>query len=148
MTTPKTALLVALLAAPAGAQTDSGDRQPSRSPEYGADALGASTERFLQEDGEALYLTVCAGCHQPQGTGAVGAGVYPPLAGNPMLEGSRYPAWIIVNGMAAMPSFGDWLSNAQVVEIVTYIQSNLGNDWETDLTAADVEDLREAPPSE
>jgi mono/diheme cytochrome c family protein len=148
MTVRKTAILLAVLAAPAGAQDDSGDRQPSRSSEYGVDALGADSERFLQEGGEDLYLTVCAGCHQPDGVGALGAGVYPPLAGNPMLEGGRYPAWIIVNGMGAMPSFGDWLSNEQVVEIVTYIQSNLGNDWETDLTAADVEDLREAEPAD
>ena len=144
------ALLAALAGLPAIAQDEGDDSvRPASRPDrdQGSEgALGASTERFLQEGGEELYLTVCAGCHQPQGTGAVGAGVYPPLAGNPMLEGSRYPAWIIVNGMAAMPSFGEWLSNEQVVEIVSYIQSNLGNDWETDLTAADVEDLREAEP--
>jgi mono/diheme cytochrome c family protein len=145
------ALLAALAAPPAPAQDAGGDDgvRPASRPDrdQGPDGvLGASTDRFLQEDGAALYATVCSGCHQPQGAGAVGAGIYPPLAGNPMLEGSRYPAWIVVNGMGAMPSFGDWLTNAQVVEIVSYIQSSFGNDWETNLTLADVEGLREAGP--
>jgi mono/diheme cytochrome c family protein len=43
-----------------------------------------------------------------------------------------------------MPAFGDWLTNEQIVDVVGYIQSSFGNDWETDLTAQAVEDLRPA----
>jgi mono/diheme cytochrome c family protein len=131
------------------AATQQGD-QPGRAGSEappGTEALGATTETFLAEDGEAIYMTACAGCHQPQGQGAAGAGRYPPLSGNPVLRGSRYPAWIVVNGMGAMPSFADWLDDEQVVAVVGYIQTNFRNDYETTLTADMVAGLRdEAPP--
>jgi mono/diheme cytochrome c family protein len=147
ITLPRLAALAAALALPASAlaqETDTSTRPASRPDEQEGGALGASTERFLVEDGAEIYRIVCSGCHQPNGSGAIGAGVYPPLSANPVLEGSRYPAWIVVHGMGAMPAFGDWLTNEQIVDVVGYIQSSFGNDWETDLTAQAVEDLRPA----
>lgn len=136
------ALVLAVgLVQPVAAQ-DSGERQEPRGP--GAQDLGATTEAFLQEDGEAIYRAACSGCHQPQGQGAVGAGLYPPLAGNPRLMGGRYPGWIVVNGMGAMPSFRDWLTDAQIAAVITFIQQNLGNDFDNHPTAADIADLRAA----
>jgi mono/diheme cytochrome c family protein len=111
----------------------------------GTSALGATTEGFLADEGEEIYMTACAGCHQPQGQGAIGAGTYPPLSQNPVLEGSRYPAWIVVNGMGAMPSFADWLDDEQVVAVVDYIQTSFRNDYETTLTTETVADLRDEP---
>ncbi|OAN79446.1 hypothetical protein A8B78_12000 [Jannaschia sp. EhC01] len=110
----------------------------------GSEALGVTTEGFLSRDGEDLYMTACAGCHQPQGQGAVGAGQYPPLAGNARLEFGRYPAWIIVNGLGAMRSFGPWLDDEQVVEVVAYLQQNMGNRYEVDIEPQDVTELRDA----
>lgn len=134
------AALVLPVAAPA--QDSEEGRQ---SEESGASAqLRATTDRFLPEEGETLYMTACAGCHQPQGQGAIGAAAYPPLAANPRLQGYRYPTWIVLNGTGAMPAFGDWLSDAQVAEVVRYIQQNLGNRYESDLTADLVADLRDA----
>ncbi len=111
----------------------------------GTKALGATTESFLAEDGESIYMTAGAGCHQPRGQGAAG-GRYPPLSANPVLRGSRYPAWIVVNGMGAMPSFADWLDDEQVVAVVGYIQTNFRNDYETTLTADMVAGLRDETP--
>ena len=45
-----------------------------------------SEERFVARDGAALYRGICQGCHMPDGRGAVGAGRYPPLAGNDRLD--------------------------------------------------------------
>ena len=32
---------------------------------------------FTEQGGEAIYRSVCAGCHMPDGRGASGAGTYP-----------------------------------------------------------------------
>ncbi|MDD9718989.1 cytochrome c [Dinoroseobacter sp. PD6] len=109
------------------------------------EALSASTDGFLVNSGEEIYMVACAGCHQPQGQGALGAAQYPTLAANPRLQSARYPAWIVVNGMGAMPAFNDWLSNEQIVEVVTYIQQNLGNRYDSSLTPEEVQNLRDAP---
>lgn len=135
-------LMLAWTAPTARAQDSEEGRQSEVS---GASAdLRATTDAFLPADGETLYLTACAGCHQPQGQGAIGAAAYPPLAANPRLEGYRYPVWIVLNGQAAMPAFGDWLSDAQVAAVVSYIQENLGNRYESALDADIVADLRDA----
>lgn len=130
----------ALVAAtPAPAQDD------SRAPRGSDTELGATASEFTARDGETLYLTACAGCHQPQGQGAVGAGQYPPLSGNARLQGGRYPAWIVVNGIGGMPALGDYMDDEQVVAVVSYMQQNLGNRHSPDLTPDAVADLRDAP---
>lgn len=137
------ALCALALGTPALQAQDTEEGRQSEVSGASAD-LAATTDGFLPEEGEALYLTACAGCHQPQGQGAIGAASYPPLAGNPRLEGHRYPVWIVLNGQAAMPAFGDWLSDAQVAEVVSYIRQNLGNRYETPVTAGEVAALRDA----
>lgn len=119
---------------------ETGERQEPRGP--GAEELGATTEAFLIEDGGALYQAACAGCHQPEGEGAEGAAAYPPLASNPRLEGAQYPVYILLNGMGAMPTFDAWLSDAQIVEVVTYIQQNFGNDYANHPTKEMVAEMR------
>lgn len=137
-----TATIAALCLMPAMAQ----DSEEGRGAGQGSasDILQASTDRFLAEDGGAIYATACAGCHQTQGQGAVGAAQYPTLSANPRLEGGRYPAWIVLHGNGAMPAFGDWLSDEQVLAVTSYIQQNLGNDHETNLTLDDIAGLRDA----
>ena len=137
-------IAVALFLIPHAAFAQDREEGPQSDMISAAADLGATTDGFLAEDGETLYLTACAGCHQPQGQGAIGAAAYPPLAANPRLEGYRYPAWIVLNGQAAMPAFGDWLSNVQIAEVVRYIQQNLGNRYDSDLTPEMVAELRDA----
>lgn len=138
-------LMAALLAVPVtilpAAGQDNGESMVLRGP--GPDDLGATSEGFLMEDGAGLYAAVCSGCHQPQGEGAVGAATYPPLAANPRLQGGQYPAWIIINGMGAMPAFDEWLSDDQIVAVVTYIQQNFANDFTDHPTAEMVSDIRQ-----
>lgn len=97
---------------------------------------------YTSTDGEEIYQSFCAGCHMPDGAGAIGAGEYPALAGNPNLEFSSYAAYIIINGQAAMPELGSFLNDEQMVGLLTYIQTNLGNDYEPDATVEIVADAR------
>jgi mono/diheme cytochrome c family protein len=101
---------------------------------------------YTSTDGEVLYQTLCAGCHMPDGAGAVGAGQYPALAKNPNLEYSAYPVTLIVNGQGGMPAFGTFLNDEQIVALTTYLQTGLGNEFEPDATAQTVADARPAAP--
>lgn len=126
------AILAALPAAAQQAGTNSGD--------IGAFADGSA---FKYQDGKSLFESSCQGCHQPGGVGAVGAGHYPALAGNPNLESPGYPILLILHGQKAMPALGEFFDDAQVAAIVNYIRSNFGNTWPADeVTAQDVADLR------
>ncbi|MBY0334319.1 MAG: cytochrome c, partial [Acetobacteraceae bacterium] len=75
-----------------------------------------------------LYLTYCAGCHQPLGTGVAGA--IPPLAGNAAVLAAQPNNVIqaVLNGIpaqgnyGAMPSFAATLGDAQVAAIANYVR--------------------------
>jgi mono/diheme cytochrome c family protein len=98
--------------------------------------------RFTHQDGEAIYRNVCAGCHMPDGRGAVGAGTYPALARNAKLEAAGYPVLLVVNGQKAMPAFGRALDDNQVAAVVNYIRANFGNAYLDRVSADDVKAAR------
>jgi len=110
-----------------------------------ADTAEFGADGYTSTDGEQLYQTLCAGCHMPDGSGAIGAGEYPALKGNEKLEFAGYSIYLIVNGQGAMPSFGTFLDDEQVVAVTSYIQSHLGNEYTPD---ARVEDVASARPDE
>lgn len=114
---------------------------------YAEDTVFGS-DGYTSTDSEVLYQTLCAGCHMPDGAGAVGAGEYPELKGNPNLEYAAYPVTLIVNGQAGMPAFGTFLSDEQIVALTTYLQTGLGNDYEPDATAEMVASARPAAPED
>lgn len=97
---------------------------------------------FPQKGGDAIYHAVCAGCHMPDGKGATGAGTYPALAGNALLEAPEYPLYMILHGQRAMPEIGWLLDDQQVADVVNYIRHNLGNNFAGDTTAEDAADAR------
>ena len=151
-----TALIVGTISvAPLHAQsTDLNDQtaQEDAKPEEAeitemADAGAGWTDEYTSTDGEELYQTLCAGCHMPDGSGAVGAGAYPALRANPNLEFSGYATYIIVNGQAGMPSLGHFLDDEQVVALTNYLQTYLGNDYQPDGTVEAVADARPANPT-
>jgi mono/diheme cytochrome c family protein len=94
--------------------------------------------------GEAIYKTICQGCHMPDAKGASGAGMYPALAGDKKLTAKAYPALVIVRGQKAMPEFGTSFSDAQVAGVVNYIRTNFGNSFPDAITAEEVKVLRPA----
>jgi mono/diheme cytochrome c family protein len=102
--------------------------------------------------GAALYSANCAACHQATGQGL--AGVFPPLAGDPIVRADD-PAEHIqtvlhgkqgstINGVSyasPMPAFAGILNDADVAAIVNHERTSWGNAAPT-VTAADVAALR------
>jgi mono/diheme cytochrome c family protein len=123
------ALILLLLLAPFSAQAQSAAHF---SPAY----------KFTEQGGEQLFANVCQGCHMPDAKGAVGAGTYPSLAGNKNLEAGGYPAYVVVRGPRAMPSFGVMMSDDQVAAVVNYLRTHFGNDYQDAVTAEDVKVVR------
>lgn len=99
---------------------------------------------FQERGGEEIFRNVCQGCHMPQGQGAVGAGAYPALASNPKLGSKIYPAYMVVHGNKAMPSFAEMFDDEQVAAVVNYVRTHFGNNYQDALTPAEVRPLR--PP--
>lgn len=102
----------------------------------------ASRSVLTQQTGEGIYNAVCAGCHMPEGEGAEGAGMYPALAENEMLEFPDYAINLIVHGQKAMPPLGGVLDDAQVAAVVEYIRTSFGNDYDSPVAAEDVANYR------
>jgi len=61
---------------------------------------------FDTTDGRQIYEHICQGCHMPNAGGAVGAGHYPALAGDPTLVSRQFMALTLLNGRRNMPAFG------------------------------------------
>ncbi len=113
-------------------------------------ACFTSTER----SGEALYAEQCANCHGLDGRGL--GKLMPPLAGADYLRQNRpnLPCLVrrgmkgplVVNGVTyngAMPAFPkDKLSDADVANILNYVQSAWGNEAATVFTVQEVTDAR------
>ncbi len=104
------------------------------------------SDRFTQTDGAALYAATCQACHMEDAKGATGAGVYPPLTGNPKMRSKHFLAGVILTGYHGMPRFGHVMSDDQVAEITNYVRSHFGNDYPDVISAAEVADLR--PPED
>ena len=94
--------------------------------------------RFTEQNGEAIYRWVCAGCHMPDAQGSIGAGSYPTLHDDPRLAAAGYPIGVVLKGRKAMPSFGRLLSDEQVSAVVTYVRTHFGNGFAEPTTASDV----------
>jgi mono/diheme cytochrome c family protein len=101
-------------------------------------------------DGPQIYGHICQGCHMPEAQGAIGAGHYPKLAGDPALVSWEYVALTVLNGKNGMPGFGQkpaggpgpfasaYLTDAQVADVVNYVRSHFGNRYKPGVTARQV----------
>ena len=98
--------------------------------------------KFTERTGEELYANVCQGCHMPEGKGAIGAGAYPPLAGDKNLEANGYPVSIVVNGQHGMPPFGEMMNDDQIAAVVNYVRTHFGNNYQDAVAAEDVKAVR------
>ena len=98
---------------------------------------------FTEQGGAAIYAGICAGCHMPDGRGAVGAGAYPTLAQDARLRAAGYPIAVVLHGEKAMPGFARTLSDQQIADVVGYVRTHFGNDDPDVPTAADVKAARE-----
>lgn len=96
------------------------------------DGWFSNASKITLQDGQGIYEALCAACHMEQGSGAMGAGAYPALAKNPNLAAAGYVAAAIVRGQKAMPALGSLLDDEQVVAVVDYVRTHLGNDYQPD----------------
>jgi mono/diheme cytochrome c family protein len=112
------------------------------------DAANVFSTAANMPDGETIFHSICQGCHMPDAKGAIGAGTYPALTGNPRLVSPQYMAAVILNGRHDMPSFGKLggpahfndtqLSDEQIAEVINYIRTHFGNHYTDSITAAQV----------
>ncbi|WP_168013093.1 cytochrome c oxidase subunit II [Halomonas salinarum] len=83
----------------------------------------------LMTRGQKVYESVCASCHQVDGSG--NPPVFPALANNPTLmeERDRHISTVI-NGVsgAPMPAFNSTLSPVEIAAVVTYERNAWGNE--------------------
>jgi len=101
-----------------------------------AAASSATAGGAHADAGERIYSGNCAPCHQQTGVGI--AGVYPSLAGSPVVLGDpgELARWVIRGQRpASMPvgrystqmlQFG-WLKPADAAALFSYLRSNFGN---------------------
>ena len=117
-----------------------------------ADAAFAPKAAVDSAKGAEVYGHVCQGCHMPQGAGAVGAGHYPKLAGDPALASWQYVALTVVGGRNGMPPFGvpvdgqmeifaAYLSDEQIADVVNYVRAHFGNKYKDKVTASQIASL-------
>ena len=85
-------------------------------------------------DGKAIFAARCATCHQASG---LGAGPFPPLAGNPdvVAADTKDVIGTVLNGKSgaitilgkqysgAMPAWKGQLTNAEIAAVLTYVRS-------------------------
>jgi cytochrome c oxidase cbb3-type subunit 2 len=87
-------------------------------------------------DGEALFMTNCATCHQATGEGVPGA--FPPLKGDPVVQGNNIELHVTIimkgyNGLAPaygeMPAVGTTanLKAEEIAAIINYEKGSWGN---------------------
>jgi mono/diheme cytochrome c family protein len=97
---------------------------------------------FSEQGGAELFRNVCAGCHQPDAKGAVGAGAYPSLVADEKLASADFIASVLLGGLKAMPPVGDMMSDAQVADVVNYVRTHFGNSYEDAVSAEAVSKAR------
>jgi mono/diheme cytochrome c family protein len=109
---------VALYVASVAANPDAAVAQPAAPP-----APPAGGGEGGGEDGEAIFSSSCASCHTLAAAGASGT------IGPNLDESQPDEALVrerVTNGMGAMPSFKDQLSEAQIAAVAKYVAENAG----------------------
>lgn len=105
--------------------------------------ISDATSSIEAQTGQEIYETVCLACHMAEGKGAKGAGEFPAFTDNMRLMAPQYPAHIVLYGQKGMPGFGAYFDDNQVAEIVNYIRTHFGNEYEDDFTAEQVAQMRQ-----
>ncbi len=97
----------------------------------------------LVKRGEKVYMTNCAGCHQPTGKGLPPA--FPALDGSAIVKGPKEKHLAtVLNGRSgtAMAAFGAQLSDADIASVVAYERNAWSNKLNDVIQPAEVKALR------
>ncbi len=92
-----------------------------------ATPAGGPSDQQLIEQGDQIYHHVCIACHQPDGKGI--QGIYPPLAGNPLLtaDDPSYFIRTVLTGRGGMPAFQGIYDDEEIAAVVSYVRQNWEN---------------------
>ena len=96
----------------------------------------------LMERGEQVYGSICASCHQADGSGLPPA--FPALAGNQaLLDEPERHLETVVNGVSgtAMPAFRTTLNPVEIAAVITYERNAWGNETGEVTQPADIADM-------
>jgi len=109
-----------------------------RLPGAGGAAASGPAPPAAAVNGQAVFESRCAACHQANGQGLPGA--FPPLAGSEYVLGEEdRVVRIVLHGLqgpvtvmgqtfnGAMPAWAEVLSDAEIAAVLTYIRSAWGN---------------------
>jgi mono/diheme cytochrome c family protein len=121
-------------------------------PGLAADAAFSPKPTLGSVAGSDTYNHICQGCHMPEGQGAVGAGHYPKLAGDPALLSWQFVATTVLDGRNGMPPFGvpvngqmeifsAYLTDQEVADVVNYVRGHFGNKSKEKVTAGQIAGL-------
>jgi cytochrome c oxidase cbb3-type subunit II len=123
-------------------------------PAAGQESAGGGASAAGAASGASVYGGNCASCHQASGQGL--PGVFPPLAGDPVVNAEDPTAHIhtvlfglhekAIHGVAyaaAMPPWGAQLSDEEIAAVVNHERTSWGNHAPT-VTAAQVAAVRKA----
>jgi mono/diheme cytochrome c family protein len=97
---------------------------------------------FSEQGGADLFRNICAGCHQPDAKGAVGAGAYPSLVADAQLASADFITGVLLGGLKAMPPVGDMMSDSQVADVVNYVRTHFDNSYSDAVSAEAVSAAR------
>jgi cytochrome c oxidase cbb3-type subunit 2 len=138
----------------AGAGGATGAAAPAAAPPAGGPEAEGAEHVAPAVSGASVYGANCASCHQADGRGL--AGVFPPLAGDPVvtahdateqihtvLFGRQGKAIGGATYAAAMPPWGAQLSDAEIAAVINHERTSWGNHAPT-VTAVEVAAVRRA----
>lgn len=142
---------VASAAAPSAAAPGAAAPSAPVQPPQGASAV-ATSYQYNAREGETLFGSTCAACHQANGEGI--PGVFPPLRGNAAVNDDDPGTQLLtmLNGRhgtkiggqvysGVMPPFGSQFSDVQIADIANYERSSWGNHAKP-VTPAEIAALR------
>jgi cytochrome c6 len=118
------ALALLLVAAVAVIVIQGSIRAQDATPSSGASPVG---EADLLATGEQIFNSVCIACHQAEGAGI--EGIYPALAGNPLvtLDDPTVVISTVLTGRGGMPTFAGIYDDEQIAGVISYIRGSFGN---------------------
>ncbi len=119
------------------------DGQKMAAAEVAASASKTWTMAELMAQGEKVYATNCAACHQANGEGI--PNVFPGLIGGAIATGpTAGHIDIVVHGKSgtAMQAFGGQLNDADLAAVITYERNAWGNDKGDMVQPSDIKSAR------
>jgi len=128
------------------------DQQKAEAKAAAGSADRTWSKEELMAKGKAVYDSVCAACHQPDGQGLPPA--FPPLAGSKVIDQPLFGADgkvakdshidRVMNGKAgtAMQAFRNTLSDVEIAAIITFERNSFGNHRGDMIQPAQIKALR------